>query len=109
MYFDYTTHKMGLSFNHNANLHSIRCIKAADSSTDISDHTIDQGVSLSPNPTKSYINVANGSGDYKIYSLQGTVVKSGSLTESSKVEVSDLPTGIYFLQSEGFVGRFVKQ
>ncbi len=109
MYFDYTSHRMSVSFFYNVYLTSVRCIKAADTSTDISDHTINEGIALTPNPSKSYINIKNGSGGYTIYSLQGTVVKTGSLTESKKVDISDLSSGIYIFKSEGYVGRFVKR
>ncbi len=109
IFFCSTDHTLALGSNHNANLNSVRCIKTVDSPTAISDQTINQGIVLSPNPTKNYINVGNASGAYFIYSIQGTIVKSGSLNENVNIDVNDLYPGVYILKTKDFVGKFVKK
>ncbi len=64
-----------------------------------------------PNPTRGDLFISmqgNGEHTFVIYSLLGNVVDKGSFT--NKVNVSDLPTGIYMLNIDGGHNlRFVKQ
>lgn len=59
-----------------------------------------------PNPSNSMINVECKKG-YQIYSSTGQLMKQSSQA-TTQINISDLPTGVYFLKSDNQVGRFIK-
>jgi len=59
-----------------------------------------------PNPANTFINVDCKKG-YQIYSSTGQLVKQSS-QDTTQINVSDLPTGLYILMTENQLGRFVK-
>lgn len=68
-----------------------------------------------PNPTDSYINIEGltQNSKYGIFDLQGKKVLSGSLNEFSKIDLSAIPSGVYFISlsksKERFVEKIVKK
>jgi hypothetical protein len=56
------------------------------------------GVSVSPNPVQFELNIsgAEGNSSFKIYSVNGKLVKRGILNNTS-LNVADLPKGMYFI------------
>jgi alpha-tubulin suppressor-like RCC1 family protein len=69
-------------------------------------------LSIFPNPTQQKITVIGlpAKAKFKIANQQGGVVVEGQSFENlSAIDVSGLPTGIYFLQSGGALQRFVKE
>lgn len=68
---------------------------------------------LYPNPAINFIHIDNGIGykNYEIFGLEGRPVLSGSVNH--KINVSDLPSGIYLIKLSGpdksVNQRFVKQ
>ena len=69
-----------------------------------------------PNPVSNYITILTAPDDltYSIYALNGTVITSGKLINSS-INTTGLPTGAYFLQLNNHLGqtvyisRFIRQ
>ena len=59
-----------------------------------------------PNPANRFINVDCKKG-YQIFSSTGQLIKQSSQS-TSKINISDLPIGLYILKSENQVGRFIK-
>jgi len=59
-------------------------------------------VNIYPNPTSSYVYVTGDfskKSEYKIVTTRGTVIKKGTLNgKKTKINLSDLPSKIYFLQ-----------
>ena len=56
--------------------------------------------------------VANGKYDFNIVNAESKIVQKASLnlTENDeKIDVSQLSSGIYFVKSENFVGKFIKE
>ncbi|MBS7252483.1 T9SS type A sorting domain-containing protein [Flavobacterium branchiicola] len=69
----------------------------------VPEKTVSQSFSFYPNPTKDFINLNVDSNvigsNYKIYDQYSKLLKTGKLeSEHSIVQISDLPTGIYFLK-----------
>ncbi|MDB4335114.1 T9SS type A sorting domain-containing protein, partial [bacterium] len=72
--------------------------------------------SLFPNPAKDILNIAIGNqlkgGEYKVYSVQGTLIQSGSLIqENTQIDVSMLDRGLYVIKmrkgSNLIIDRFI--
>lgn len=56
-------------------------------------------ISLYPNPAAEFINIQiEGKAQVEIYSLTGKQVKSLQITETERVSIADLNTGIYFVK-----------
>jgi hypothetical protein len=61
-------------------------------------------MNIYPNPTHSTFNISTtqiGLLQYTLHSPNGQVVGNGSFEESTQVDVSQLPVGLYFLQVQG--------
>ena len=63
----------------------------------------DVQVRISPNPSRDVLNVqihsSNGSEVvWDIYSIQGKPVQSGNMTVRSKIDVSEIDKGVYFIR-----------
>lgn len=58
-----------------------------------------------PNPFSDILNISGIANDatYKIYTVEGKIVKSGSLTQEAQISLGDLTKGMYLMQlvSEG--------
>ncbi|QQY83756.1 T9SS type A sorting domain-containing protein [Tamlana sp. s12] len=69
-------------------------------------------LSLYPNPSSDFIQVSglNKTVDYRIYSVLGSEVGSGTVFENKKIGIANLINGIYFLKLEsGHTIKFVKK
>lgn len=66
-------------------------------------------ISIYPNPVTDIIRVAGGETDssYCVSNIAGAIMKSGEL--NGEINVSDLSNGIYFLQIDGQVLKFIKK
>jgi hypothetical protein len=67
----------------------------------VRDVTLNNGISVYPNPAKDWINIRNTSGSaltLSLYNVLGQKIWSGSMTKSSAVPVGNLSRGIYYLQ-----------
>jgi hypothetical protein len=67
-----------------------------------------------PNPTSSFIHLdkfgVHSFSDLRIYNSFGQLVMNvGNIISTEKVDVDDLPTGVYFLQSNEIQANFVKE
>lgn len=62
---------------------------------------------LFPNPAPDYINIV-GVGRYEIYSMIGEKISTGE-SFNGKLNVTELPKGIYFVSINGKVSKFVKE
>ena len=63
-----------------------------------------------PNPVKgNVLNISNAdSKEFKIYDMSGKMIQSGEISEN-KVQINDLPKGVYLLQVGKNSKRFIKQ
>lgn len=59
-----------------------------------------------PNPANTFINVDCKKG-YQIYNSTGQLVKQSSQI-TTQINISDLPTGVYFIKTDNQDGRFIK-
>ncbi|MDA9303955.1 T9SS type A sorting domain-containing protein [bacterium] len=95
----------------NACVDTSECINI--SLTSIEKNSLNQ-ISIFPNPTNNILNVVGLLNDitYKIYSINGKLIESGTLNEST-IDVSTFENGVYFLQLESKEGnstiKFVKK
>jgi hypothetical protein len=63
---------------------------------------------ISPNPVKNFIIVTGYSGYAKIFDIVGTEVWSGEVNDNTKIDLSDLSNGVYFLRVQNKTLLFVK-
>jgi hypothetical protein len=67
---------------------------------------------ISPNPTIENLQITSPqyfSANYHIYDAQGRVVQNGLYTEGSKLNVSELASGLYFLALQNKDGRSIRK
>ena len=61
-----------------------------------------------PNPTNGLLNIRGGEGCYRITNVMGQVLRSGILSDDSRhLDVSGLPSGMYFITVGGVTQKFV--
>ncbi len=74
--------------------------------------------SIYPTLAKNEINITKGSNvvignyNFKIVNAIGKIIQNISLNlneNETKIDISQLSTGVYFLKSENFVGKFIKE
>lgn len=66
--------------------------------TSVEDHPISEGFQVYPNPTDGIITIASGQDDFRITNMLGQLMMTGQLYgDSQQVDVSRLPSGMYFL------------
>lgn len=88
-------------------------------SVGIEEKSLDNKISLFPNPASTQINLSfsdlSGVGHYRILDLQGRVVKTAQigLQENANIAIADFAAGLYFLEFNHEEGKsilkFVKQ
>ncbi len=61
-----------------------------------------QKIKIFPNPSTEYIQVSNltANKNYKIYSILGTEIKSGYISNNDMIDIKSLTNGAYFLKLE---------
>ncbi len=65
-------------------------------------------IEIFPNPASDYLNISGFEGlNYQLFNTHGALIQSG--TCNSRINVSDLPKGIYYLRVEEMTARFVKE
>jgi hypothetical protein len=82
----------------------------------INQPTIQNQISLYPNPSSSYVQLMNRSGyeiqSVELYSATGQLIKTLSAAETQNISVADLTSGLYFVKvnlPEGaFTYKFTK-
>jgi uncharacterized protein (TIGR02145 family) len=110
--FDYETHDMEIKWNHNANMQCVRCTKAADPTSVSETDILDSGdIKLWPNPASDYLMIyVSKATIYKIYSLNGQLLKTGKLTTCrNRIDLSCLPRGIYLIKAGKHATRILVQ
>jgi hypothetical protein len=72
--------------------------------------TIQNQISLYPNPSSSYVQMMNRSGyeiqSIELYSATGQLIKTISAAETQNISVADLTSGLYFVKVNLPVGAF---
>ena len=68
-------------------------------------------LSIYPNPSTSFLRVIglNSDESYRIYSILGTEIQSGVISNDTEIDINVLKTGIYMLQLSDFTLPFVKK
>ena len=80
-------------------------------SLDVEEFNNANRIKLSPNPAKEYITISNLKENkaYKLFDINGRVLKSGKLEVSNNsINTSDLTNGTYFVQIDRHNFRFIK-
>jgi len=87
--------------------------------TDVDDvKAIDANINIYPIPVKDNLNISlkeNKNYTVILYDLRGTILSKKDITSSDKVEMNQLPYGVYFVEitnvadKSGFIKRIVKQ
>jgi hypothetical protein len=65
-----------------------------------------------PNPVQTILNIQfkeQGTFEYELFDLYGKEILSGCLSQFDQINFSELPKGIYFLNSENSITRIVKE
>lgn len=83
-----------------------------DTTLSINQHPINNKLLITPNPANKFIEISNFSSDapinYSIYNATGNAIEFlQTLKPSYKIEVSELPTGIYFLKIQLLSGNIL--
>lgn len=93
-----------------------RCIDFTRQIISSTENIVDKNtLKISPNPASDYLFFENIAAlkNYNIFAADGRKIASGNLTNNRRIDISNLPAGIYFLRAEGekrvFSGRFVKE
>lgn len=65
---------------------------------------------LSPNPVHDFVILHNLSGrqSVSIYALDGRVLKSLETTEDQRIDISDLPVGLYLVKTQSCILKMIK-
>ncbi len=109
IYFSSESHNLTIGSFHQANLCNVRAIKRVSTTTAIS-ASMDNVLSIYPNPTTDYIRVSGISGTYRIVSIAGSTLQSGTLgNETTTIPLTGLADGIYLFQAGGFTKKIVKR
>ena len=72
---------------------------------------INSSVQIFPNPSSDFIQISavTETENYKIYSILGALIKTGSIDDKMKINVQDLTSGLYLLKLEsGKTFKFFK-
>lgn len=72
--------------------------------------TKEDALNIFPNPTHNYVNV-NSSETYKtasVFNRNGKLMKTYSIEESTRINLSDLEGGVYFIRLSGLNGQMSK-
>ena len=77
-----------------------------DWTTDISENTISQGISIYPNPTESLVTIeADGLRQVRVFNVMGQEVQCMTTSERSvTIDLSEQPSGCYFIEVVGEQG-----
>jgi hypothetical protein len=73
---------------------------------------INNRVKLFPNPAAGYIQISGlkSNENFTIYNLLGTPVLNGIITNNEKIDIKNIPSGLYFLKTEnGNTITFLKE
>ncbi|MEY8761877.1 leucine-rich repeat domain-containing protein [Chryseobacterium tongliaoense] len=62
-----------------------------------------------PNPAKEYINLNPKAKEIKIFSLEGKIVLNKKDNKESKINISNLPIGVYIVKTELGSTKFIKK
>lgn len=68
---------------------------------------ITQKLNVFPNPAATVINVPKGVETYSIFNLSGKLLQSGEVINSQEIDVHELVSGVYLLQTNLGTTRFV--
>jgi len=65
---------------------------------------------LFPNPTTDFINIESSENEtiFKIFNMNGQLVNDGKFIGKTKINVSDLQSGVYIIQTNNEFHRFIK-
>jgi hypothetical protein len=76
--------------------------------TDIK-NSFTESISVYPNPATTSITVTGSTGIASLYNLTGAMVLSHDLSQSTSINVSQLPNGVYLLHVNGTIIKLVKK
>jgi hypothetical protein len=88
---------------------------SCQSITGLNENKSENIFSIFPNPANDYLTIyfePNNGTQFKILNALGVLVKEFFMSESSQIDVSDLPKGIYFINSKTTIQqttKFIKQ
>ena len=92
-----------------ADINKLLFFSEETASQNIGNNTLSLGIY--PNPSSDYINVSLPTGEnypYNVFSANGSVVKTGQITNGGRIDIQSLTPGIYFLQIGNVYIKFSK-
>jgi hypothetical protein len=79
--------------------------------TGLNQHTSENTFSIFPNPTRGYLTINfehNEKTKVQIFNSMGILVKEFSLTQTTQVDISDLPNGLFFIHFKNPIPQIAK-
>ena len=77
------------------------------SATDIADATAEQALTLYPNPVADVLYLSATARTIRVYDMYGTEVAHAADTD--RIDVANLPAGVYTVKADGTVAKMVKR
>lgn len=87
-------------------------VSIAEKALSVDDNEIPSKLTLSPNPSKDYIQISNlkESTTYQIFNVLGKEITKGIITSNEKINIGKFDIGLYFLKLENkSILKFVKE
>ena len=76
-------------------------------SVDIAEASAEQALTLYPNPVADVLYLSATARTIRVYNIYGTEVAHA--TDTDRVDVANLPAGIYIVRADGIVAKMVKR
>ena len=77
------------------------------SATDIAEATAEQALTLYPNPVADVLYLSATARTIRVYDIYGTEVAHA--TDTDRIDVANLPAGVYTVKADGTVAKMVKR
>ncbi len=78
--------------------------------TSISENNTKQNIRFYPNPATSIITIETINKEYiKIFDFAGKIVFSKQISDKTDIDISNLKPGIYFIRTENYSSKFIKE
>ena len=90
-------------------LEAIGVINAGSTILATSSNNTQQKAEIYPNPTSDFIHIKGNTGLVYIKNVNGKIIKSFSHDKSSKVDIRELPKGLYFIQISTAKGNVIEK
>jgi len=86
--------------------------RSTDQSLSSNEFKLDKNITLFPNPSSDFIQVSNliEIENFKIFNILGVLIKKGTISNSSEIDIKNFDNGLYFLKfDKGNTLTFLKK